>query len=215
MARSAAKIQSVQSFERPTTKTGVRSFLGLTGYYRKIIPGYATIAAPLTDLTCRARPNQVAWTPGCATVFDTLKTSLCSYPVLKNPEWDKPFVLQTDASGRGAGAVLGEDDSDRPVANFSRKFLPREERYSTIEKECLAIKLGVQAFHVYLMGRPFVIQTDHRSLEWLDRMKGTNARLTRWSLLLQSSDFRIEYHTGRKNGNADGLSRQWDGINHS
>ena len=207
MARSAAKIQSVQSFERPTTKTGVRSFLGLTGYYRKIIPGYATIAAPLTDLTCRARPNQVAWTPGCATVFDTLKTSLCSYPVLKNPEWDKPFVLQTDASGRGAGAVLGEDDSDRPVAYFSRKFLPREERYSTIEKECLAIKLGVQAFHVYLMGRPFVIQTDHRSLEWLDRMKGTNARLTRWSLLLQSYKFRIEYRTGRKNGNANGLTR--------
>ena len=84
----AAKIQSVQSFQRPTTKTGVRSFLGLTGYYRKFIPGYATTAAPLIDLTSRARPNQVAWTPECATAFDTLKTSLCSSPVLKSPEWD-------------------------------------------------------------------------------------------------------------------------------
>ena len=115
------------------------------------------------------------------------------------------------------GAVLSQlkDGSDQPLAYFSRKLLPREERYSTIEKECLAIRLGAQAFHVYLVGRTFVIQTDHRSLEWLDWMKGTNARLTRWSLVFQSYDLGMEYHTGRRNGNADGLSCQWDGINPS
>ena len=212
----SAKIEAVQNFEQPTTKTRVRFFLGLTGYYRKFIPDYATIAAPLSDLTSKAKPNQVVWTPECADAFDRLRHILCSFPVLKSPEWDKPFILQTDASGRGVGAVLsqaGDDGGDRPVAYFSRKLLPREERYSTIEKECLAIKLGVQAFHVYLVGCTFVIQTDHRSLEWLNRMKGMNARLTRWSLMLQNYDFRIEYRTGRKNGNADGLSRQWDSIN--
>ena len=212
----SAKIEAVRNFEQPTTKTKVRSFLGLTGYYRKFIPDYATLAAPLTDLTRKTKPNQVVWTPECAAAFDQLKDSLCSSPVLKSPDWDKPFILQTDASNRGVGAVLSQPDadgSDRPVAYFSRKLLPREERYSTIEKECLAIKLGVQAFQVYLIGRTFTIQTDHRSLAWLDRMKDANARLTCWSLLLQSYTFNIKYRAGGKNGNADGLSRQWDCIN--
>ena len=217
MCPEAAKVRAVQTFDPPETKSGVRSFLGLTGYYRRFIPDYASIAVPLTDLTRKSRPNRVVWTPECALAFEKLKAALCSSPVLKSPEWDKTFILQTDASGRGVGAVLSQlkDGSDQPLAYFSRKLLPREERYSTIEKECLAIRLGVQAFHVYLVGRTFVIQTDHRSLEWLDRMKGTNARLTRWSLVLQSYDFRVEYRTGRRNGNADGLSRQWDGINPS
>ena len=212
----SAKIEAVRNFEQPTTKTRVRSFLGLTGYYRKFIPDYATLAAPLTDLTRKTKPNQVAWIPECAAAFDQLKDSLCLSPVLKSPDWDKPFILQTDASDRGVGAVLSQPDADggdRPVAYFSRKLLPREERYSTIEKECLAIKLGVQAFHVYLNGRMLTIQTDHRSLSWLDRMKNANVRLTRWSLLLQSYAFNVKYRVGRRNGNADGLSHHWDRIN--
>ena len=83
----------------------------------------------------------------------------------------------------------------------------REERYSTVEKECLAIKLGIQAFKVYLLGRRFEIQTDHRALVWLDRLKDNNARLTRWSLALQPYDFTVYHRTGISNGNADALSR--------
>ena len=82
-----------------------------------------------------------------------------------------------------------------------------EERYSTVEKECLAIKLAVQAFRVYVLGRPFIVQTDHRALEWLDRVKENNGRLTRWSLSLQPYQFTVEYRPGGKNGNADSLSR--------
>ena len=96
---------------------------------------------------------------------------------------------------------------DHPVAYFSKKFLPREERYSTVEKECLAIKLAVQAFKVYLLGRPFQIQTDHRSLMWLDRLKEDNPRLTRWSLSLQPYQFSVCHRSGKFNGNADALSR--------
>ena len=159
----------------------------------------------------------MVWTPEFASAFKKLKAALCSSPVLKSSEWDNTFILQTDASGCGVGVVLSQlkEGSDQPLAYFSRKLLPREEWYSIIEKECLAIRLGVQACHVYLVGRTFVIQRDHRSLEWLDRMKGTIARLTHWSLMLQSYNFRVEYYTGRKNGNANGLSRQWDGINPS
>ena len=117
-------------------------------------------------------------------------------------------MLQT-----GVGAVLNqldEDGNDHPISYFSRKLLPREERYSTVEKECLAIKLGVQSFRVYLLGRPFIIQTDHRSLEWLDRLKENNARLTRWSLSLQPYQFRVQYRPGKANANADALSRAGD-----
>ena len=88
-----------------------------------------------------------------------------------------PFVLQTDASDRGIGAVLSQYDEghNHPIAYFSRKVLPREQMYSTVDKECLAIRLGVQAFRVYLLGRPFKVQTDHRALQWLDCLKDTNA----------------------------------------
>ena len=100
----------------------------------------------------------------------------------------------------------GEDGTDRPIAYFSRKLLPREQHYSTIEKECLAIKLSVQAFHTYLIGRTFTIQTDHKALAWLDSLKDTNPHLTRWSLSLQSYSYTVEYRKGTANGNADALS---------
>ena len=81
---------------------------------------------------------------------------------------------------------------------FSRKLLPQKERYSTVEKECLAIKLAVTAFSVYLLGRSFTIETDHRSLEWFHKMKDSNARLTRWSLFLQPYQFSVRYKSGKE-----------------
>ena len=166
----ASKIDAVSKFPQPISKKDVRAFLGLTGYYRKFIPNYSALALPLTDLTKKNAANTVDWTSACEAAFQELKRRLTCLPVLQSPDLSKQFVLQTDASERGIGAVLSQRSSDgeeHPVAYYSRKLLPREERYSTIEKECLAIKLGVYAFRVYLLGRPFVVQTDHRSLEWL------------------------------------------------
>ena len=100
---------------------------------------------------------------------------------MRNPNFSCPFVLQTDASEVGVGAVLSQSDDedlDHPVAYFSRRLLPREQKFSTIEKECLAIKLGIEAFHVYLLGREFAVQTDHRELQWLHETKGSSNRLT-------------------------------------
>ena len=121
--------------------------------------------------------------------------------------------MQTDASDRGVGAVLSQFDDDErehPVAYFSRKLLPRETRYSTVEKECLAIKLATHAFRVYLLGQKFIIQTDHHALQWLNCLKDKNARLTRWSLALQPYDFTVRYRTGTANRNADALSRAFN-----
>jgi len=196
------KIRAVETFPQPVTKKQVRAFLGLTGYYRKFIPDYATVALPLTDLTRKNAPSDVKWSEQCTRAFAELKRRLCTTPVLSSPDFERPFTLQTDASERGVGAVLSqhsEDGEEHPVAFFSRKLLPREEKYATIEKECLAIKLAVHTFRVYLLGKPFTIQTDHRSLEWLHRMKENNARLTRWSLALQPYQFKVKHRAGKDN----------------
>ena len=209
----AAKVLAVDAFPQPQTKKQVRAFLGLAGYYRKFIPNFATIAAPLTDLTRRSSPTRVPWSPDCQHAFEQLKNSLRSFPILRSPDFSKPFLLQTDASDRGIGAVLSQTDDngvEHAICFYSKKLLPREEKYATVEKECLAIKTAVDVFKVYLLGRRFTIQTDHRALEWLQNSREKNGRLTRWSLALQPYDFHIVYRKGPENGNADGLSRAFD-----
>ena len=207
------KLEAVRLFPVPKTKRQVRTFLGLTGYYRKFIPDYASISAALSDLTKKSAPNTLHWTEPCQKAFDTLRERLCSSPVLRCPDLAAQFVLQTDASERGVGAVLsqqGPDGQEHPVGYFSRKYSAREQNYSTVEKECLAIKLATQAFQVYLLGREFVVETDHRALEWLHRFKDTNPRLCRWSLMLQPFKFTVRHKAGVTHGNADALSRAGD-----
>jgi len=134
--------------------------------------------------------------------------------VLASPNFNRPFILQTDASNVGIGAILSQTDDaghDKPLAYFSRKLFPRETRYSTTEKECLAVVDGIRHFSIYLTGTHFTVHTDHKCLQYLDRMKDVNGRLTRWSLLLQPYDFTVIHRAGTGNANADGLSRQaWD-----
>ena len=108
---------------------------------------------------------------------------------MMNPDFSCPFILQTDPSEIRVRAVLSQTDAegcDYPVVNFSRKLLPREQKYATIEKECLAIKLEAEAFQVYLLGDEFMIQTDDRVLQWLKKFKDSNNRLLRWGLVFQS-----------------------------
>jgi len=129
-----AKVKAVTDYPVPTSKKAVRSFLGLTGYYRKFIPDFASIASPLTDLTRKNQPATVQWTKECDVAFKTLKARISTHPVLASPDFSKGFVLLTDASGHGVGAVLTQLDSNRnehPVAFFSKKLLPREEKYET------------------------------------------------------------------------------------
>ena len=205
-----SKVEAIQAFSQPATKKQVRAFLGITGYYRKFLPNYSALAAPLTDLTKKNQPTKVTWTLDCESAFQALKTYLCTSSVLQSPNFTMPFILQMDASDRGVGAVLSQPSTDNdlhPVTYFSKKLLPREERYSTIEKECLAVKLGIEAFRFYLMGRTFTVQTDHHTLLWLDRLKDTNSQLTTWSLILQQYQFTVTHRPGSTNGNADALSR--------
>ncbi len=205
-----SKILAIEKYPVPVTKKQVRSFLGLSGYYRRFIPNYATIAYSLTELTRKVNPERIEWAEECSKAFEELKRILMSKPVVSSPDFSKSFVLQTDASEVGVGAILSQADKeglDHPVAYFSRKLLPRERKYSTVEKECLAIKLGVEVFWVYLYGKPFQIQT---ALQWLDSVKDSNNRLLRWSLMLQPYTFTIQHRKGVDNANADCLSRiEW------
>ena len=128
---------------------------------------------------------------------------------LKLPDITKPFLLRTDASDRGVGAVLRQMEGELklPIAYASRKLIPRETAYSTVEKECLAIVWAIQKFQRYLYGREFVLETDHEPLTYLNSSKIANARLMRWSLTLQPYRFRIEAIKGIDNVGADYMSR--------
>ena len=136
------KVAAIRQWPRPQTKKQVRSFLGLVGYYQRFIPGYATLASPLNDLTRKALPDRVQWTEGAEVAFRTLGVALCEEPVLITPDFNAPFVLHTDASEVGLGGVLSQvrDGEEHPITYLSQKLLPHEKNYSTVEKEALAIK---------------------------------------------------------------------------
>ena len=205
-----SKVMAIKQLKRPTTKKEVRAFLGMTGYYRRFIRDFAQIAEPLTNLTKKGLPESIEWSVAAETAFEKLKTTLTSSTVMRNPDPNLTFLVQTDASDVGIGVVLSQRDplgNDYPITYFSKKLLDRERKYAVVEKECLAIKLGVQAFSVYLIGKPFIIQTDHRALQWLQKFKEGNSRLMRWSLTLQPYQFTVEHRKRQENANADGLSR--------
>ncbi|CAK1598092.1 unnamed protein product [Parnassius mnemosyne] len=141
--------------------------------------------------------------------FQKCKELLTNAPLLQYPDPDKPNVLTTDASTVALGAVLsqGTIGSDKPIAYASRTLSDTESRYSTIERELLAIIWAVKHFRPYLYGRKFTIYIDHRPLVWLYSLKEPNSKLTRWRLRLQEYDFDIVYKNGKQNINADALSR--------
>ena len=127
--------------------------------------------------------DQVKWNEKSGEAFQKLKGLLLIPPIWKVAKTNKQYVLQTDASEQGLGAVLGgqigEDSEEHPIAFASHKFLPREKNYSVIEKKCLAILWSLQVFHVYLYGQKFSIETNHQPLSWLGQMKNNNQHLTR------------------------------------
>jgi transposase InsO family protein len=202
-----ANIRKIQSAPPPKSKKEVRSFLGLTGFYRAYVPNYATIAAPLSDLTKKRSAMQ--WQEPQEKAYNTLKSILINKPVLRLPDFTKQFILRTDASDLGLGAMLLQEHEDGlfPVSYASRKLLDRERRYSTMEKECLAVVWAIQKFKMYLYDVNFTIQTDHQPLAFLNSSKFTNDRIMRWAMFLQNYRFRIEAIKGSLNVGADFLSR--------
>ncbi len=207
------KTAAVAACPSPKTKKEVRQFLRLAGYYRRFVPNFSDLTSPLTDLTKKEAPDPVQWTELCQQALTKVKAALCGGPLLHSPNFDLPFLLQTDASDRGLGAVLAQvvGGEERPVLYLSRKLSKRETRYSTVEKECLAIRWAVLTLRYYLLGREFTLCSDHAPLQWLHHMKDTNVRITRWYLALQPFKFKVIHRPGVQMAVADFLSRNGGG----
>ncbi|KAM9456054.1 retrovirus-related Pol polyprotein from transposon 17.6 [Clarias gariepinus] len=210
------KVVAILNFPSPTNKRELRRFLGMTGYYRGFCKNFATVVAPLTDLLSTSK--KFGWSQDCNYAFNAAKDLLCHAPVLSAPNFSLPFKLQVDASSSGAGAVLLQEDVtgvEHPVSYFSKKFTRCQMKYSTIEKEALALLLALQHFEVYLGGssNPVVVYTDHNPLIFLGRMQNSNQRLMRWSLIIQEYNLDIQHRRGVENVVADALSRVYSRDN--
>ena len=203
-----AKIQTIVKY--PTSRKELARFLGMAGYYRNFCLNFSEIAAPLTNLL--SKKVKFVWTDDCQQAFDKVKLLLQKSPVLKSPDYEKPFKLIIDSSDVGTGSVLVQEASDgldHPVSYFSKKFLKYQKNYSVVEKETLGLVLALEHFDVYLGSTPFKIKvyTDHNPLTFLKTMKNKNQRLVRWSLALQEYNLEIQHIPGSENVVADALSR--------
>ena len=205
-----AKIQTIVKYPIPTSRKELARFLGMAGYYRNFCLNFSEIAAPLTNLL--SKKVKFVWTDDCQLAFDKVKLLLQKSPVLKSPDYEKPFKLIIDSSDVGTGSVLVQEASDgldHPVSYFSKKFLKYQKNYSVVEKETLGLVLALEHFDVYLGSTPFKIKvyTDHNPLTFLKTMKNENQRLVRWSLALQEYNLEIQHIPGSENVVADALSR--------
>ncbi|XP_063760148.1 uncharacterized protein LOC134878197 [Eleginops maclovinus] len=217
------KISRVKEWARPTNRREVLQFLGFAGYYRRYVQGYSALAAPLYRLTSgdprkkkRGGKRSVdpdppfLWTNECEEAFQSLKRKLMTAPVLGYPDYSLPFLLQTDASGGGLGAVLAQvqDGAERVIAYASRGLSPAETRYPAHKLEFLALKWAVtDKFYDHLYGRKFSVQTDNNPLKYVMTSAKLDATGQRWVSRLSAFDFDIQYRRGQSNSNADALSR--------
>ncbi|CAL1391412.1 unnamed protein product [Linum trigynum] len=198
-----SKIQAMLDWPRPTTVTELRGFLGLTGYYRKFVRDYGSIARALTNLL---KKGQFDWSPAAEEAFHKLKTAMSSTPVLAMPNFNAPFIIETDASDDGIGAVLMQNE--RPIAYMSRALGKAKQALSTYAKEMLAIVTAIQTWRPYILGRRFIIRTDQSSLKHLLGQRITTPEQQRWVSKLVGFDYEITYKPGRDNQAADSLSRR-------
>jgi hypothetical protein len=201
------RIEAVRNFPEPRTTRELKGFLGLAGYYRRFIPNFSKISKPLTELLKKDTPY--TWNDKTEKAFTTLKELLTTEPILKYPDFTRPFVLTTDASNDAIGAVLsqGPIGKDLPISYASRTLNNAERNYPTVEKELLAIVWGCKYFRQYLYGRTFTVVTDHRPLTWIFSVKDPSSRLLRWRLKLEEYQYEVVYKKGSNNTNADALSR--------
>jgi hypothetical protein len=223
------KVRAVADWPTPATQKEVEQFLGLAGYYRPFIRDLSRIAAPLTELTGTSRKTAGSRTkPGAPTktkkkafvwdgthdvAFAAVKKAVISAPCLVLPDPSKPFVVQTDASGFATGAVLMQDQGKgmQPIAFMSKKMNGHETRYPVHEQELLAIVNAMKLWRHHLSGTPFIVQTDHQSLQYVDSQNLATNRQVRWAMIMAEFDFKIVYITGDKNPVADALSRSGAG----
>ena len=213
LTRQDAKVEAIKAWSLPTTQAEVRSFISVIGYYRRFVDGFAKVAQPLTDLL-RDGAFQFPLPEAAQQAFFELRDRLSKAPILKYFDPRHETELWTDASATAiGGAVLQRDERGnlRPVAYYSRRLSPSEEKYSTYQRELLGMRDCLLAFRFYLVGLPFVCKTDHCSLQWLKEQPEMTPLQSRWyTVFLEYQITDIQYVKGEKNALADALSRHPD-----
>ena len=217
---SKKNLESITQCPPPDTYTKVKSFVGLVGHYRHFIKGFAKIVAPLYDLTSGENKDKKSERVDLPTealeAFECLKAACLQAPILAFPDFDKPFLLETDTSGKGLGAVLSQKQADgryHPIAYASRIMNDTEQRYHSNKQEFLALKWAVtDQFHEYLSPygknrNEFVVRTDNNPLTYIFSSMNLDAAGQRWVAQLASYNFSLEYQKGKDNTVADFLSR--------
>ena len=198
------KVRAISAWPRPGNATEIRSFLGLAGYYRRFVKGFASLAKSMTKLTGKDVP--FVWSSECEESFAKLKALLTSTPVLALPDPGEPYVVYTDASGVGLGCVLMQ--RGKVIAYASRQLRKHESNYPTHDLEMAAVVFALKIWRSYLYGGKVQVFTDHKSLKYIFTQSELNLRQRRWMELVADYDLEIAYHPGKANLVADALSRK-------
>lgn len=205
-----ANAKSLREALPPTTRTQLRSFLGLVNVYRRFIPKFSTVAGPLNALLKKDAPLNFELDEDQLKAFRTLIDAVLSPEVLALPAKDLPYSVDTDASKYGIGCTLFQthpDNERKPIGFWSRSLNDAEKNYSTPERECLAVVWTLKTLRAYLLYEQFTVHSDQGSLRWLMEIQEPAGRLMRWRLRLAEYTFNIQYKLGKLNTQADALSR--------
>ncbi|GBN61380.1 Transposon Tf2-6 polyprotein [Araneus ventricosus] len=197
----------ITSFQPPRTVKQVRRFLGLCGFYRSLIPGFAELTECLTELTRKNVPFH--WTPTHQEAFKKLQDVFFTKPFVRLPDWDKPFVLNTDASGQAISGILLQEHEGKlhPISYYSKTLSNSERNYPAIKLELFAIYKSVHAFKTYLYNTNFKILTDSKPLLHYKKIASPTDIVSRWLLYLSEFQFTCEHIPGKENTLADFFSR--------
>lgn len=199
----SSKVDAIIQWTVPINVKQLRGFLGLSGYYRRFIANYASIAHTLTELL---KKDAFQWTDASQKAFQELKHKITKAPILKHSDFCKKFILETDASGLGIGAVLSQD-RQLIAFFFSKKLTPAMQKQFSYVRELYVVTEAVNKFRHYLIGQQFIIKTDQEALKYLCSQTIQTPEKQRWLPKLLGYNFSIEYNPGRENILADALSR--------
>jgi hypothetical protein len=200
-------VRRLRGWPTPRCVKEVRSFLGLGNYYRRFVQNYSAVVKPLTELT--KKDKSFHWDDACQKAFDTLKDVLMGPEIMDFPSHTGDYILDTDACDVSIGAVLSQIQigCERVIAYGSRTLNKAEQNYCVTDRELLAVKHFIEYYKHYLLGRKFLVRSDHQALKWLFSLKDPKSRIARWIEMLSAYDFSVEFRPGAKHGNADAMSR--------
>ena len=179
------KIEVILQIPFPKTQKEVRSFLVHAGYYQHFIEFFSKITSPLFNLL--SKESEFVWTDKCQYAFADLKQKVSQDLILRGPDWSVPFHISSDASDIAIGAILAQQEDSKPYAIYfiSKNMSPVELNYTVTEKEFLVVIYAINKFWHYITSYPTFVHTDHTAIRYLMNKPITNARVTRWLLLLQ------------------------------